>query len=172
MTIEDDIALLESVPSFRTLGREALRVIAIGAESRTLQGGEVLFRQGDAADCGYVVEEGSLTAAENEGEPTLLRRGALLGELSLLTENKRPATVTASEPSSVMRITRALFLRMLQGYPDVADRLRRELIQRTEQTMRELSGVRYAFDRGDPPIELAADDAPKADETPDDPPKE
>jgi len=169
MTIEDDIALLESVPSFQKLGREALRVIAIGAESRTLHGGEVLFRQGDAADCGYVVEEGSLIAVvASGGEPTPLYRGALLGELSLLTETIRPATVTAREPSSVMRITRALFLRMLEGYPDVAARLRRDLIERTEQTMRELSGVRYAFDRGDPPIEQPADDPPKADDAPKD----
>ncbi len=159
MSIEDDVALLERVPTFRVFGREALRVLAIGAESRTLQGGEVLFREGDTADCGYVVEEGLLTAAmRGAGEPALMRRGALLGEMSLLTETRRSATVTAAEPSSVMRIPRALFLRMLQGYPDDAERLRQDVIERTQQMTRELSNVRYAFDRGDPAIELPQPD--------------
>ncbi len=45
MTIEDDIAFLERVPTLRLLGREALRVLAIGAENRYVHGGEVLFKR-------------------------------------------------------------------------------------------------------------------------------
>jgi CRP-like cAMP-binding protein len=161
MTIEDDVALLERVPTFRMLSREALRVLAIGAESQTLHGGEVLFREGEPADCGFVVEEGVLAAVvPGNPEPALLRRGVLLGEMSLLAQTRRPATVTATEPSSVMRIPRALFLRMLQGYPDVAERLRSVMAERTEQLTRELAGVRYAFDRGDPPVELSPSGEP------------
>ena len=52
MTIEDDIAFLERVPSFAILGRDALRILAIGAESRYVHGGEVLFMVGDLADGG------------------------------------------------------------------------------------------------------------------------
>ena len=43
----------------RLLGREALRVLAIGAESRYLDDGEVLFHAGDPADSGYIIQEGS-----------------------------------------------------------------------------------------------------------------
>jgi CRP-like cAMP-binding protein len=157
MTIENDVALLERVPTFRMLGREALRVLAIGAESRTLNEREVLFREGEPADCGYVVEEGLLSATvRGGGEPVLLSRGVLLGEVSLITETRRPATVAAVEPSSVMRIPRALFLRMLQGYPDIAERLREAFAERAERMARELAHVRYALDLGDPPLDLAA----------------
>ena len=43
--------------------------------------------------------------------------GTLLGELALIAEIKRPATATANEPSTVIRISRSLFLKMLEGYP-------------------------------------------------------
>ena len=55
MSIEDDIAFLERVPTLALLGRDALRILAIGAESRYLHDGNVLFSQGEAADAGYVV---------------------------------------------------------------------------------------------------------------------
>jgi CRP-like cAMP-binding protein len=147
MSVEDDIALLERVPTFAPLGREALRIIAIGAESRSIQEGDVLFRTGETADCAYVIESGSLKLeSSHEGvEPVVVRRAALLGELALLTETRRPATATAQELSLVMRIMRPLFLKMLDAYPDVAVRLRETLLKRTEQLANELFSVRHAF---------------------------
>ena len=59
MSIEDDIAFFERVPIFNMLGRAALRILAIGAESRYVHSGEVLFRAGDTADSGFVVQEGA-----------------------------------------------------------------------------------------------------------------
>ena len=56
MTIEDDIAFFERVPTLSLLGRAALRILAIGAESRFVHGGEVLFYAGDAADSAYVIQ--------------------------------------------------------------------------------------------------------------------
>ena len=63
MSIEDDIAFLERVPTLQVLGRTALRILAIGAESRYVHDGETLFSFGDQTDCGYVVQEGSFTLA-------------------------------------------------------------------------------------------------------------
>jgi CRP-like cAMP-binding protein len=144
MTIEDDIGLLEQVPTFAALGRDALRVLAIGAESRVLIQGEVLFKESEPADSGYVVEEGLLTATPSgrRASPISFRRGALIGELSLITATQRPVTITAAEPSSVMRIPRPLFLKMLQGFPSMAERLRDDLLARTQQLANELDGVR------------------------------
>ena len=70
MTIEDDIAFFERVPTLGLLGRDALRILAIGAESRYVHGGEVLFNAGEPADAGFVVQEGSFSLAppQTEGE--------------------------------------------------------------------------------------------------------
>ena len=83
----------------------------------------MLFHAGDAADGGYVVQEGSFELrpqrARRDGE-IVAGPGTLLGELALITETKRPATAIAREPSTVIRISRSLFLKMLEGYPDAA----------------------------------------------------
>jgi CRP-like cAMP-binding protein len=144
MSIEDDIAFLERVPTLALLGREALRIIAIGAESKYLHDGNVLFSQGEAADAGYVVQEGSLnlTPVRGEGEPMTVGPGTLLGELALLVETKRPVTATAREPSTVIRITRSLFLKMLEGYPDAARRLHDSILARADHSVREIYKVR------------------------------
>ena len=122
VSIEDDIAFFERVPTLRMLGRTALRILAIGAESRYVHQGEVLFNAGEPTDCGYVVQEGSfrLDAFEGRRDEIVAGPGTLLGELALIAETKRPATATAREPSTVIRISRSLFLKMLEGYPEAA----------------------------------------------------
>jgi CRP-like cAMP-binding protein len=149
MTIEDDIAFFERVPTLNTLGRPALRILAIGAESRYVHPGEVLFSAGDPADAGFVVQEGTfnLTARQSErGEAVVVGRGTLLGELALLTETVRPVTATANEPSTVLRIPRTLFLKMLEGYPEAAKSLRDIIATRTDQSTQEIYGVRTILD--------------------------
>jgi len=149
MTIEDDIAFFERVPTFGILGRAALRILAIGAESRYVHSGEVLFNAGDPADSGFVIQEGafSLTARPAEGgDSIVVGRGTLIGELALLTETVRPVTATASEPSTVLRIPRTLFLKMLEGYPDAARKLRDNLASRADQSTRDIYGVRTILD--------------------------
>jgi CRP-like cAMP-binding protein len=149
MGIDDDIAFLERVPTLGLLGRAALRILAIGAETRYVHTGEVLFYAGDPADSGFVVQEGtfSVTLSDGEGGKTInVGTGVLLGELALLTATTRPATVTALEPATVLRIPRSLFLKMLEGYPDAATRLREIVAKRTDQAAREIYAVRSALD--------------------------
>ena len=55
MSIEDDVALLERVPTLRLLGTASLRMLAIGSEQRDFSPGDYLFNSGDAADAGYIV---------------------------------------------------------------------------------------------------------------------
>ncbi len=150
MTIEDDIAFLERVPSFAILGRDALRILAIGAESRYVHNGEVLFTVGDPADAGYVSQDGSFMLKTDNTEQSAaamtVTRGALLGELALLTETTRPVTATAAEPSTVIRVPRSLFLKMLEGFPDAARRLRDHIAARTNQAAKDMSDVRLTLD--------------------------
>jgi CRP-like cAMP-binding protein len=149
MTIEDDIASLERVPTLGRLGVGALRILAIGVESHDLGPGDVLFAAGETADGAYLVERGSFSLMpEKPGEPEVVAGpGTLLGELALLAETRRPATATARETSKVMRISRSMFLRMLEGYPDAAQRLRDMIAARTDQWTREMENVRAALTR-------------------------
>ena len=56
---------------------------------------------------------------------------------------------TALEPSSVIRIPRTLFMKMLEGYPDAARRLRKMIADRADAAMEEIRSVRPVLDIGD-----------------------
>jgi CRP-like cAMP-binding protein len=152
MTIEDDIAFFERVPTLGQLGREALRILAIGAESRYVHSGEVLFKSGDEADSGFVVQEGSfrLLSGMRDAAEMVVGRGSLIGEVALVTEMKRPATATALEPSTVLCIPRKLFLKMLDGFPTAARKLRDLLASRTSQATTDIFAVRDILDVQEP----------------------
>jgi len=66
MTIEDDIGFFERVPTLNLLGRQALRILAIGAETRYIDDGEVLFSAGDQAEGAFVIQEGTFTLLSSE----------------------------------------------------------------------------------------------------------
>jgi CRP-like cAMP-binding protein len=149
MTIEDDIAFLEGIPSLRLLGRDALRILAIGAESRTIHEGISLFGEGEDADCAYVVQEGSfdLLAEKGTTPSSMAGPGTLIDELALFTRAKRTTSAVAREPSTVVRIPRQLFLKMLEGYPDAARRMRDAIAAKVSRTAAELSRVRSTLMR-------------------------
>jgi CRP-like cAMP-binding protein len=133
MSIEDDVALLERVPTLRLLGTTALRMLAIGSEQRNLARGEVLFNAGDDADAGFIVQRGALRIDDGAGAEIVAGPGALIGELALITAMRRPSSAIALEHSTVIRVARSLFQRVLESDPAAARRLRDEFVNRTSQ---------------------------------------
>jgi CRP-like cAMP-binding protein len=132
MSIEDDLALLERVPTLRLLGTAALRMLAIGSEQRDFARGDVLFKAGDDSDAGYIVQRGAFRV-EDSGAEIIAGPGALIGELALIVAMRRPSTAIALEHSTVIRVARSLFQRVLESDPVAARRLRDELATRTSQ---------------------------------------
>ncbi len=132
MSIEDDIALFNRVPTLNVLGMAALNVLAIGAEHKNLEFGDELFKKGDEGDCGYVVKRGSLrvSAVERVNEATV-GPGTLIGEIAMIVAMPRPSTAMALESSTVIRLSRSLFQRVLESHPEAAPRLRDEMAART-----------------------------------------
>ena len=139
MSIEDDVALLERVPTLRLLGETSLRMLAIGSEQQAFGRGDVLFKAGDPADAGYVVQRGSFKVSDEEDGHTIIATpGALIGELALLMPMARPSTAVAQEYSAAIRIGRSLFQRVLEADPAAARRLRDEFANRTSKIASEI----------------------------------
>jgi CRP-like cAMP-binding protein len=150
MSLEDDIAFFAQVPTLAVLGKDALRILAIGAETRNLPSGAVLFYAGELAEGGYIVQEGLLLLEPGtlqEGKEVTVGPGTLVGELALLTDMVCPATAIAKEPTVVIRITRNLFKKMLEGYPDAAVKLRDIMAERVEEWTQELAAVKRVMDK-------------------------
>jgi len=153
MSIDDDIAFLEQVPMLAQLGETALRILAIGAESYSVSEGETLFAPGESADCAYVVQHGSFVIKPQaaNGLESIAEPGSLLSESALLIETPRHATATAREDSIVLRISRAMFLKMLESNPQAAQQLRALFASRADQLARDFEKVHAILARGTGP---------------------
>lgn len=140
MALEDDIRTLGETPLLDQIGRDALRLVAFSADRVWLSAGEVLFREGEPADSGYVVVSGSLNL-ERRGSTRVVGRATLIGELALITDTLRPATATAAEPTEVLRIARGLFARLFDEYPDLARKLYARLATRLRVDVADLKSI-------------------------------
>lgn len=127
MSLESDIAVFETVPLFAGLSGDQLRMLAFGSEHRRLRQGETLFRLAARSDAGFVVVSGEVELLRPQGGAQVavgrFGPGSLLGELALLTETRRPATAVTLTDCDLIRITRPLFRRMLEEYPEIAGKL-------------------------------------------------
>jgi CRP-like cAMP-binding protein len=108
MAFEDDIATLARAPLFTVMEYEALRLFAFAAEHRTLRQGEILFREGDKSDGGFVVMKGGiLVAAKRGSEAFLAVPGALIGQTALFSQSVRAGTDSRSEFECVSHLADA-----------------------------------------------------------------
>lgn len=142
MSLDEDFRRLSRIPMFSALEPEALRLIAFSAETRILRAGDVLFRRGESSDCGYIVLSGSIAldaAGDGAAAGQIISRNGLVGELALIIETARPATAIAREPSTVLKVPRSLFHRVLQEFPRSAERIRVGMTQRLASFVDELA---------------------------------
>jgi CRP-like cAMP-binding protein len=147
MSLDSDIALLRRVPLFADLPTEQIRLLAFSAIRLDLEPDQVLFREGSRANSGFVVSSGGIQLVTGQDKTILgnCEVGALIGELALLIETKRPATAVAMVTSQVLEIDRKLILRMLSEYPQVAVQWRTTMSDRLIATVSELGRVRAAL---------------------------
>lgn len=130
MALEEDIQNMARLPIFQEIEPDVLRLLAFSAETRILRKGDMLFRRGDLSDSGFFVLSGSFvieTTSDRDGAELVIKPHSLIGELALLTGTERPATVTAREPSTVLKISRGVFHRVLKEYPKSAISVRASL---------------------------------------------
>ncbi|MGH1419643.1 MAG: cyclic nucleotide-binding domain-containing protein [Hyphomicrobiaceae bacterium] len=108
-------------------------LISQGLQSQSFEPGAKIFASGDAGDCMFVVQSGTIEIATFGKVLDTIGTGDILGEMALIDGAPRSATATAKEPSKVIAIDKQAFRKMTQNNPDFAldimarlvDRLRR-----------------------------------------------
>jgi len=150
MALEDDIDFLDRIPTLHLLGKDPLRILAISVETIRLGCGDILFEEGQPAEGGFVVVNGSLVlqqASDTAGDDAVTaRRGSLIGETAMIVETVRPSTAIALESSILFRIPRVVFIRILEGEPSAATALRRLIAARVGRIVADLDLVLPLFD--------------------------
>ena len=112
---------------------EALRLLAFSGETRIFRSGDVVFRAGETGDAAFLVTDGVFDVlGEDGGIRQSVSIDAMLGELALITDTPRRATIVAREPATALRLSRALFLRVLTEYPASATYARLAIARRLQ----------------------------------------
>ena len=115
---------LKRVSWFEDLDKASLEAIANAAVEQTYQPGEYIMRQGDTGVGAFIVRSGKVEVLqERDGKEVMLATlgpGDVVGEMALLDEFPRSASVRAKEPTTALGIQRWHFRGILQSHPQLA----------------------------------------------------
>ena len=114
-----------------TLPDGDLRELASGAQRQTYGAGELIFREGDAADTVYVLAVGTVEVRSTSDDSPLrvLQPGQIFGDLTLMLDVPRTASVRPRDPTVVFTLDEALFSRILRHNPQAQPVVEAKLMQ-------------------------------------------
>lgn len=142
MTLEEDVELLSNIPLFAKIEPSKLKLLAFTSQRLTFNAGDSLFKQGDDGDALYVIIEGEADVLVDTpgGQITVATMGKhdFVGDIAVLCDVPRTATVTATSKLTTMRITKDLFFQLVCQFPQIAVEIMRELAHRLDVTTRRL----------------------------------
>ena len=149
MSLTEEVALLKSIPLVAKIEPSKLKLLAFTSERLTFDPEQVLCKQGDPGDSAYVVIDGEVrisidapTAPTGRIDIATLGPGAIVGEIAILCDVPRTATVTSTGKTVTLRISKELFFRLITEFPQIAVEVMRELAHRLEKTNLQLREAR------------------------------
>jgi CRP/FNR family cyclic AMP-dependent transcriptional regulator len=114
------VELLKRVPLFADCSKAELRELAKSADELDLREGTILTREGRPGREFFVLIDGTVDVTQKGKKVAELKGGDWLGEIALLTDKPRTATVTASSPVDVLVITDRRFRNVVESMPSIA----------------------------------------------------
>ncbi|HZO49219.1 MAG TPA: cyclic nucleotide-binding domain-containing protein [Gaiellaceae bacterium] len=125
------IELVSRVPLFAGCSKRELGRIAAIADELHLAPGAELMREGARGGEFCVLVEGSVDVRRRGRKLRTLSSGDFFGEIALLTDAPRTASVTAAQPVRLLVVERDAFRRLLEDVPAIRDKVLRALVART-----------------------------------------
>lgn len=146
MLFKDEVRMLRQVPLFAGMEAARLKLLAFTSDRVSYQAGEILFHQGDIGDAAYVILAGQAEILADSGKGPVkvaeVGENSIVGEIAILCEATRTATVKAATPIEALRIRKEQFLKLLTDFPDVTIQVMRVLAERLSQTTMALTAER------------------------------
>jgi CRP-like cAMP-binding protein len=122
--------LLRSVPLFEHCSRRDLGKIAAITEEVAVEDGKVLITEGDRGREFFVIISGEVEVRRRGRKVAALGPGTYFGEIALLSQRPRTATVTAVTPLRVLVIADQAFVDLLDEIPELWLKVARSLAER------------------------------------------
>ncbi|MGL6211499.1 MAG: cyclic nucleotide-binding domain-containing protein [Paracoccaceae bacterium] len=146
MLLKEEVQMLRQVPLFARVEPAKLKLLAFTSDRVTYQAGQVLFQQGDFGDAAYVILTGNadilVDTPNGQIKVAEAEKNAIVGEIAILCDVTRTATVRALQPVEALKIGREQFLKLLSDFPEITIEVMRVLAARLTQTTSELTAAR------------------------------
>ena len=154
MDLAQETDLLRKIPMFAKLNASKLKLLAFTSELVVYEPGDFVFYAGDPADCAYVIVEGAVDVVTETDKGTLvaltLHENQLIGELALLSNAPRSATLRASGKVRLMKISAEMFLKLLCENPDLALDVMRQLSNKLAKSHHQVEALQLQLEQQSP----------------------
>ena len=138
MSLNKEVEVLRDVPLFNKIDHTKLKLLAFTSENLTHQDGNFLFREGEPGDAAYIILKGKVSVFietdKGSVEVAELKRGDVVGEISILCDVPRTASVKAIESVQTLKVTKDTFIHLLTEFPEIAIEIMRDLASRLNKT--------------------------------------
>ena len=151
MSLNEEVEALRHIPMFSKIEPSKLKLLAFTSERLTFQNGQLICEQGDVGDSMYVIVEGDVDVIINlPGGPMTvasLHKNDIVGDLAILCDVPRTATIQATSELTALRISKDLFYRLATEFPQMTIEVMRVIAQRLIKTTNDLQEMQNELDK-------------------------
>ena len=148
MGLAQEVDILKRIPLFANIDPAKLKLMCFASERVVFKGEEVLCRQGEVGDSAFIILDGAADVRVKRPEGTMtvatLTKNDIVGEIAILCDVPRTATVVAAGEVVTLKVTKDLFFSMVRDFPEIGIEIMRVLAHRLEQTTGQLLAARAA----------------------------
>ncbi|MGF1455848.1 MAG: cyclic nucleotide-binding domain-containing protein [Alphaproteobacteria bacterium] len=146
MGLKEEVDLLRRIPLLAKVDTAQIKLLAFASERLTFEAEQTLFRQGEEGDGAYLIISGEadvvVEAPSGPIQIARVERNAFIGEIAILCDVPRTASVIAHTRLETLKISKELFFRMVTEFPVMAVEVMRVLAERLEHTTELLRDAR------------------------------
>jgi CRP-like cAMP-binding protein len=153
MSLTKDVEVLRNIPMFAKVDPAKLKLLAFTSDRLHYASGEALFQQGDDGDAAYVILEGEADVLVDTPQGALkvatLGKNDIIGEIAILCDVPRTATVVAHGDLETLRVSKEGFFHLVTQFPQVGIEVMSEIATKLHRTTQALTAARTKSDELD-----------------------
>ncbi|MCH7633566.1 MAG: cyclic nucleotide-binding domain-containing protein [Alphaproteobacteria bacterium] len=143
MSLSEELEALRNIPMFANVEPTQLKLLAFTSQRLTFAAGQDLFRLGDVGDSAYIIISGEADVlVDKEGTEVAVAKAGkneIVGEIAILCNVPRTATIRAVTELTALKIPKDLFFRLIAEFPDMGVQVMAELARRLHRTTQQLT---------------------------------
>jgi len=143
VSLSEELEALRNIPMFANVEPTQLKLLAFTSQRLTFAAGQDLFRLGDVGDSAYIIISGEADVlVDKEGTEVAVAKAGkneIVGEIAILCNVPRTATIRAVTELTALKIPKDLFFRLIAEFPDMGVQVMAELARRLHRTTQQLT---------------------------------